>query len=127
MGRLDVPVFPLAAVGRLGLLHPFRGVVDSHPDAASLLDADHDAVRPVCLDMVDAILEDRLGRSDRRVWGAGKLAAREPRLADAVLAHPDSAWAVCLELPALVGLAGRWAQQRVVAAQCTQDEAPSAA
>ncbi len=91
MVRPDAPVFPLAAVGHLGLLLPFPGVADSHPDAESLLDADHDAVRPVCLDMVDAILEVHQGRSDRRVWGAGKLAAREPRLADAALAHPDLA------------------------------------
>jgi hypothetical protein len=91
LARPDAPVFPQAAVGHLGLRLPCRGVADSHPDAESLLGADHDAVRPVCLDMVDAIPEDRLGRSDHLVWGAEKLAGREPRLADAVLAHPDPA------------------------------------
>lgn len=107
MGRPDAPVFPQAAVGRRDLLRPFRGVADSHPDAVSLLGADHDAVRRACLDTVDAIPEDRQGRSDRLAWGAGKLAAREPRPADAVLAHPDPAWVVCLGLPAWVGLVER--------------------
>ena len=84
LDRPDVPVFPLAAVGRLGLLHPFPGVADSHPDAVSLLDADHDAVRRVCLDTVDAIPEDRRGLPVQMDEAAGKLAARELRLADAV-------------------------------------------
>ena len=127
MARPDVPVFPQAAVGHLGLRLPFRGVADSHPDAESLLDADHDAVRPACLDMVDAIPEVRRGRSDRLVWAAEKLAAREPRLADAVPAHLDSAWAVFLGLPALVGLVERWARRRAAAEPCTPDEALSAA
>ena len=91
------------------------------------MDADHDAVRRVCLDTADAIPEDHLGRSDRLVWGAEKLAAHEPRLADAVLAHLDSAWAVCLELPALVGLVERWARRRAAAALYKLDEALSAA
>jgi hypothetical protein len=77
--------------------------------------------------MADAIPEDRLGRSDRLVWGAGKLAARELRLADAVPDHPDPAWIVCLGLPALVGLVERWAQRRAAAARCIPDEALSAA
>jgi hypothetical protein len=80
----DVPVFPLAAVGHLGLRLPSRGVADSHPGAVSLLDVDHDAVRQVCLDTVDAIPEDRRGRSVRLDEAVEKLAAREPRLADAV-------------------------------------------
>jgi hypothetical protein len=91
LAPLDVPVFPQAAVGHLGLRLPFRDVADSHPDGANLWDADHDAVRRACLDMEDAIPEVRLGRSDHLVWAAGKLAGHEPRLADAVLAHPDSA------------------------------------
>jgi hypothetical protein len=57
--RPDVPVFPQAAVGHLGLLHPFRGVADIRQDAVSLLDAARDAVRPACLDMVGAIPEVR--------------------------------------------------------------------
>jgi hypothetical protein len=59
------PVFPQAAVGHLDLRLPFRGVADSLPDAVSLLGEDRDAVRRVCLDMVDAIPEDHLDRSDR--------------------------------------------------------------
>lgn len=127
MARPDVPVFPQAAVGHPGLRHPFRGVADSHPDGESLLDADHGAVLRAGLDTVDAIPEDRLGRPIRLVLGAEKLAVPEPRLADAVLAHPDPAWAVCLGLPALVGLVGRWARRRAEAALYTPDEAPSAA
>ena len=84
MARPDVPVFPPAAVGHLVLRLPFRGVADSHLDAVSLLDVDHGAVRRVCLDMVDAIPEDRRGLPVQMDEAAGKLAAREPRLADAV-------------------------------------------
>jgi hypothetical protein len=88
----DVPVFPLAAVGHLGLRLPFQGVADSHPDAESLWDADLDAVHRACLDRVDAIPEDHLAHLGRRpVWAAGKLAGRELRLADAVPARLDSA------------------------------------
>jgi hypothetical protein len=127
LGRLDVPVFPLAAEGHLGLHHPFRGVVDSHLDVVSLSDADHDAVRRACFDTVDAIPEDRLGRSDHLVWGAEKLAVREPRLAGAVPAHLAPAWAVYPGLPASVALVGRLVQLRAAAAPCTPDEALFAA
>lgn len=91
MVRPDVPVFPLGVVGRQGLRLPFRGVADSHPDAVSLSDADRDAVPRVCLDTADAIPEVRQGHLDRLVWAAEKLAGHEPRLADAVLAHPGLA------------------------------------
>ena len=67
MARLDVPVFRLAAVGHQGLRLPFPGVADSHLDAVSLSDADRDAVRRVCLDMVDAIPEVRRGLPVRLV------------------------------------------------------------
>ena len=127
MARPDVPVFPLAAVGRLGLRLPFRGVADSHPDAVSLWDADRDAARRACLDMEDAIPEVRRGRLDRLVWAAGKLAGREPRLVDAVQARPGLAWTAFPGLPASGDLEGRWAQLRVAAALCTPDEALSAA
>jgi hypothetical protein len=127
LGRRDVPVFLLAAVVHLDLRLPFPGVEDSHPDAVSLLDADLDAVRRVCLDMVDAILEDRLGLPVRMDEAVGKLAVREPRLADAVRAHPDSALAVFPGLPAWVALVARWARRRAAAELYIPDEAPSAA
>jgi hypothetical protein len=107
LARPDVPVFPQAAVGHLGLRLPFRGVADSHPDAANLLGAGRDAARRACLDTVDAILEDHLGLPVRPDEAAEKLAAHEPRLADAVPAHLDPAWAACLEPPAWVALAER--------------------
>jgi phage tail protein X len=127
LARPDVPVFPLAAVGHLDLRLPCRGVADSHPDAVSLSDADHDAVRRACSDMVDAILEGLLGRLDRLVWAVEKLAGREPRLADAVPAHPDSALAVFPGLPAWVALVERWARRRAAVELYIPDEAPSAA
>ena len=127
LARPDVPVFPLAAVGHLGLRLPFRGVADNHPDAESLSDADRDAVRRVCLDMVDAIPEDHRGRQVRLVWAAGKLAGREPRLADAVPGRPGPAWAVFPGLPALIALVERWARVRAEAAPYKRDEALSAA
>jgi uncharacterized protein (UPF0262 family) len=127
LARLDVPVFPLAAVVHLDLRLPFPGVADSLRDAVSLLDADHDAVRRACPDMVDAIPEGRRGRLDCLVWGVGKLAVREPRLEDAVPLRLDSAWAVFPERLALVGLVVRWAQRRAVAEPSTPDEARSAA
>ena len=127
MARPDVPVFLQAAVGHLGLRLPFRGVADSHPDAVSLLDADHGAVRRVCLDTVDAIPEDRRGLPVRMDEAAGKLAVREPRLADAVLARREIAWAAFPEIRASVGLVERWAQLRAAAELYTPDEALFAA
>jgi len=127
LARPDVPVFPQAEVGHLGLLRPFRGVADIHLDAESLLGADHGAVHPVCLDMVDAIPEGRQGLPARMDEAVEKLAVREPRPAGAVPARLDSAWAVFPGRPALVGLVGRWARRRAVAEPCTPDEAQSAA
>ena len=128
LARPDVPVFPLEVAVHLDLRLPFPDVADSHPDEESLLDADLDAVHRACLGMVDAIPEVRWGRLDRRpVWAAEKLAVREPRLADAVLAHLGSAWTAFPGLPAWVDLEGRWALLRVAAALCTPDEALSAA
>jgi hypothetical protein len=127
LARRDVPVFPLAAVGHLDLRLPFPDVADSHLDAVSLLDADRDAVRRACPDMVDAIPEDRLGLPVRMDEAVGKLAVREPRLADAVRAHPDSALAVFPGLPAWVALAERWARRRAAVELYIPDEAPSAA
>jgi hypothetical protein len=91
LARPDVPVFPQAAVDHLGLRLPFRGVADIHLDAENLLDADRGAVRPVCPDMVDAIPEGRWGLPVQMDEAVGKLAVREPRLADAVPAHLDFA------------------------------------
>jgi hypothetical protein len=127
LARQDALVFPLAAVDHLGLRHPSRGAADIRQDAVSLLDADLDVVLPVCPDMADAILEDHRGRPVHLDEVAEKLAVREPRPADAVLAHPDPAWAVFLGLPALVGLVGRWVQRRAAAALYIPDEAPFAA
>ena len=127
LGRPDVPVFPLVAEVHLYQRLPSLDVADNRRDAANLLDADRGAVLRACLDMVGAILEDRQGHLGRPVWAAKKLAGREPRLADAVLDHPDPAWTVCLGLPASVGLVGRWAQPRAAAELCTPDEALSAA
>ena len=124
MARPDVPVFPQAAVVHLALLHPFRGEADSHPDAESLLGADHDAVRLVDPDMVDAIPEDLRGRT---AVAAGKLAAREPRLADAALDHPGPAWALFLERLAWNVPAKRLAQQHAAEARYKQDAGRSAA
>jgi len=123
----DALVFPLAAVGHLVLRHPSRGVADSRPDAVSLLDADLDVVLPACPDMADAIPEDHRGLPVHLDEAAGKLAVREPRLADAVLARLAPAWAACLGLPALVGLVGRWARPLAAAEPYIQDEALSAA
>lgn len=87
MVRPDALVFPLVAADRLGLLHPFLGVADSHPDAVSLWDADRDAVRRACLDTVDAIPENRRGLPAQMDEAVGKSAVREPRPAAAVPAH----------------------------------------
>jgi hypothetical protein len=127
LARPDVLVFPPVAVDHLDLRLPFRGVADSHPDAVSLLDVDRDAVRRVCLDTVDAIPEDRRGLPVQKDEAAGKLAVREPRLADAVPARREIAWAAFPEIPASVGLVERWAQLRAAAELYTPDEALSAA
>ena len=127
LARPDAPVFLQAAVGRLGLLRPFRGVADIRLDAENLLDADHDAVRPVCPDTVDAIPEGRRGRPVQMDEAVEKLAVRELRLEDAVPAHLDSALDVFPGHLALVGLVGRWARRRAAAEPCTPDEAQSAA
>jgi hypothetical protein len=128
LARPDVPVFPQAVVGHLGLRLPFRDVADTHLDAENLLGAAHDAVRPVCLDMVGAIPEGHRGLPVRLVWAVEKLAGREPRRADAVLpAHLDSAWDVFPGRLALVGLVERWVRRRGAAEPCTPDEAQSAA
>ncbi len=118
MARPDVPVFPQAVVVHLGLLHPFRGVVDNHRAAESLLGADHGAVRPAGPDMAGAIPEVLRGRT---ALAAGKSAVREPRLADAVLEHPDPAWALFLERLAWSVLDQRLAQQHAAAARCKPD------
>jgi hypothetical protein len=68
-----------------------------------------------------------LGLPVRMDEAVGKLAVREPRLADAVRAHPDSALAVFPGLPAWVALAERWARRRVAVELYIPDEAPSAA
>jgi hypothetical protein len=125
--RPDVPVFPQAAVGHLGLLHPFRGVADIRQDAVSLLDAARDAVRPACPDMADAIPEVRRALPVPLGEAVEKLAAREPRPADAVPARLDSALDVFPVHPALVALVEHWAPQRVAAEPYTPDEAQSAA
>lgn len=124
LARPDAQVFPQAAVAHPALRLPCRGVADIHPDAVSLWDADLCVVRPACLDMVDAIPEDRRGLRDE---GAGKLAVREPRLADAVPAHPGPAWALFRALPALVGPVEHWARPRAAAEPYTQDEDRSVA
>ena len=118
MARPDVPVFPLVAVVHLDLRLPFRGVADNHQAAESLLGGDHDAVRPVAPDMVDAIPE---GLRGRRALVAGKLAARELHLADAGLDHPDPAWVLFPERRAWNVLEKRWAQRHAAVAQCKQD------
>jgi hypothetical protein len=126
LARPDVPVFPPAGAVHLGLRLPSRDVADSHLDAASLSDVDRGAVRRAFLDTVGAIPEDRWGHLARPAWGAGKLAVREPRPADAVPDHPDFAWAVCLEHPALICFVGRWAEPHVAAEPYIRDADPSA-
>jgi hypothetical protein len=124
----DVPVFPQVVAGRLGLLRPSRGAADIRQDAVSLLDADLDVVRRVCPDTVDAILEDHRGRPVHLDEAAEKLAGREPRPADAVLAHLAPAWTACLGLPASAAdFVERWARPLAAAALYIQDEAPFAA
>lgn len=123
----DVPVFPLVAVGHLGLHLPSQGVADSHRDAVSLLDVGHDAVRRACLDTEDAIPERHRGLLGRMDVGVGKWAGREPRLADAVLARLVLAWTAFPEIPAWAVLVERWALLRAEAALCIPAEAPFAA
>ena len=107
MVRLDALVFPPAAEGHLGLRLPCPAVADNRLAVENLSDADRDAVRPVCLDMADAILEARLDHRGRMAADAGKLADHEPHPADAGLVHPDLAWTVCPVLPAWVDLVER--------------------
>ena len=116
MARPDVPVFPPAGEVHLDLRLPSQDVADSPRDAVSLSDADLGAVRRACFGTVGAIPEDRQDHLARPVWAAGKLAAREPRLADAVPDHHGSASAVYLGHPAWIGLVGRWEQPRVAVA-----------
>jgi hypothetical protein len=119
-----VPAFPQAAVVHLDLRHPFPGEADSRQAAENLLGADHDVVRPVDPDMVDAILEGLRGQT---AVAAGKSAAREPRLADAGLEHPDPAWVLFPARLAWNVLAKRWAQRHAAEARCKQDAGRSAA
>ena len=111
----------------LGLRLPFPDVADSPPVAESLSGADHGAVRPVCFDMADAIPEDRLGLRVQKAEAAGKLAALEPRPADAVLDRPGLAWVLCPELPAWGAPVERLAQPHAAVALYTPDAGPSAA
>jgi hypothetical protein len=124
LARPDVPVFPLVAEVRPVLLRPFPGVADNHPAAENLLGADHGAVRPAGPDMAGAIPEGLRGRT---ALAAGKSAAREPRLADAVLEHPDRAWVLFPERLAWNVLDQRLAQPRAAVARCKQDAGLSAA
>ena len=116
LGRPDARVCLPVAVGLRGLSRrPFPDAADIHRDAENLLGADHDAVRPVCLDTADAILE---GRWDLHlVLGAGKWAVREQRrLADAVPGLPDTV-VLNPDRLAWVGLAAHClAEQQVAAA-----------
>lgn len=127
MARPDVPVFPQAAVGHLGLRLPFPGVADSHRDAVSLLDVDHGAVLQVCPDRVGAIPEGRLGLLVQMAEAVEKLADRALRPVDAVPELPDPAWVVCPGLPASVVLVVRWAEPRAAVALCIRDADRSAA
>jgi hypothetical protein len=92
LARPDARVYLPVAVGHLGLLHPFQDEADNHQAAESLLGADHAAARPADPDTVDAILEDHRGLPVHLALAAGKLAVREPSLADAGLEHLDPAW-----------------------------------
>ena len=124
MGRPDAQVFLQAEVAHPGLLHPFLDEADSRRDAESLLGADHGAVHPVAPDMADAILEGLRGRT---ALAAGRLAALEPRLADAVLERPGPAWVLFPARLAWGVPAKRWALRRAAAARCKQDAVQSAA
>jgi hypothetical protein len=124
LARPDAQVCLPAAVGPLGLRLPFLGEADNHPAAESLLGADHGAVRPVGPDMAGAIPEGLRGRTDE---AAGKSAAREPRLADAGLEHPDPAWVLFPERPAWSVLEKHLAQPHAAEARCKRDAGLSAA
>jgi hypothetical protein len=128
LARPDALVFPLAAVDHLVLRHPSRGVADIRQAAVSLWDADLDVVLPACPDTVDAILEDHRDLPVHLDEAAEKLAVREPRLADAVLAHLAPAWAARLGLHASAAdFVEHWARPLAAAALYIQDEAPFAA
>lgn len=118
LGRPDVPAFPQAEGAHLGLLHPFRGEADNHRAAESLLGVDHGAVRPVYPDMAGAIPEVL---RDRKALAAEKLAALEPRLADAVPDRPGPASALLPERLAWGVPAKCLAQLHAAEARCKQD------
>jgi len=118
LARPDALVFQPAAVVHLGLRHPFRGVADNHRAAESLLGADHGAVRQDVPDMADAILEGLLVRT---ALAAGKSAAREPRLAGAVLERPGPASVLFPERLAWSVLEKCWAQRHAAEAPCKPD------
>jgi len=124
LARPDALVFQPAAVVHLGLRHPFRGVADNHRAAESLLGADHGAVRQDVPDMADAILEALLVRT---ALAAGKSAAREPRLAGAVLERPGPASVLFPERLAWSVLEKRWVLRPAAAAPCKQVAGRSAA
>jgi len=117
LARPDALVFQPAAVVHLGLRHPFPGVADNHRAAESLLGADHGAVRQDVPDMGDAILEGLLVRT---ALAAGKSAAREPRLAGAVLERPGPASVLFPERLAWSVLEKRLARRRAAEAPCKQ-------
>jgi hypothetical protein len=121
LARLDVPVFPLVAAVHLDPRLPSPGVADNHPAAESLLGADLGAVRPVDPDMGGAIPEDRRGLRVRKALAAGKSVVREPRLADAVLEHPDPAWVLFPERLAWSVLEKCLARRHAAAARCKPD------
>jgi hypothetical protein len=121
--RPDVPVFLPEAEDHPGLCHrPFPDEADSHRGVESLWDADRGVVRPACSDMVGAIPEVRPGHWGRLAVAVEKLAGRELRPADAVLGHPDPAWAACLARLASVGLGERLEEPRAVAEPCRPAE-----
>jgi hypothetical protein len=124
LARPDVPVFPRAAVVHLDLLHPFPVEADIRPDAVSLWDVGHGAVRPVGPDMAGAILE---GLRDLKALDAGKSAARELRLVDAVPDRPDPAWVLFPERLAWSVLEKNLAQRHAAEAPCKPGAARFAA
>lgn len=113
LDRPDAQVCLRVAAGHQVLRRPFLVLADSRPAWESLLDADHGAVRPVCLGTEAAIPEGHLGR--RRVWGAGKLAARALRRLAGVR-RDHLALVLNPEHLASGGLAASWAALPVFAA-----------